>query len=188
VSAAIVHPSAIVEHGAEIGDGTRVWANVQVRPGARIGRNCVLGRNTFVDLDVQVGDCVKVQNNASLYEGLTLEHGVFVGPHVVFTNDRVPRAITPDGRLKITDDWILRRTLVRHGAAIGAGAVVVAGVTIGRWAMIGSGAVVTKDVPDHALVLGNPGRIVGYVSASGQRVGTVDEARRATEQEERSTP
>jgi UDP-2-acetamido-3-amino-2,3-dideoxy-glucuronate N-acetyltransferase len=187
MSTAIVHPSALVEDGAEIGDGTRVWANVQIRPGARIGRDCVFGRNSFVDVDVHVGDCVKVQNNASLYEGVTLEHGVFVGPHVIFTNDKVPRAITPDGRLKSPDDWELGRTVVRHGAAIGAGAVIVTGIEIGRWAMIGSGTVVTKDVPDHALVVGNPGRVIGYVSAAGLRFDTAEQARSATEQEAGST-
>lgn len=178
-----IHPSAQVEDGALVGDRTRIWANVQVRRGARIGAECSFGRNAFVDLDVVVGDRVKVQNNASLYEGVTLEDGVFVGPHVIFTNDKVPRAITPDGGLKSTDDWELGRTVVRRGAAIGAGAVIVTGVEIGEWAMIGSGTVVTKDVPDFALVLGNPGRVVGYVSASGRRFDSAAKASSATEQE-----
>ena len=117
-----VHPTASVEDDVVIGDDTKVWAHAQIRRGARIGRECVLGRNTFVDLDVTIGDRVKVQNNASLFEGVELSSGVFVGPHVVFTNDRVPRAITPDGRLKDTDDWELGRTRVAEGAAIGAGA------------------------------------------------------------------
>jgi len=164
-----VHSSAVVEDGATLGTGTKVWANVQIRTGATIGRNCILGRNTFVDVDVAVGDNVKVQNNASLYEGVTLEDGVFIGPHVVFTNDKVPRAVNPDGTLKQPDDWILGRTLVERGAALGAGAVIVTGVTIGRWSMVGSGAVVTRSVPDHALVVGNPARIVGWVSAAGTR-------------------
>lgn len=183
MSATFVHPTATVEDGATIGDGTKVWALVQVRSGARVGRNCILGRNSFVDVDVEVGDSVKVQNNASLYEGVTLEDGVFVGPHVIFTNDKVPRAVTPSGALKSADDWQLGRTVVRHGAAIGAGAVIVTGIDIGRWAMIGSGAVVTKDVPDHALVVGNPGRVIGYVSAAGQRFDTADEARVASTRE-----
>ncbi len=180
MSGTFVHPTALVEDGATLGDGTKVWALVQVRAGARVGRGCILGRNCFVDVDVELGDNVKVQNNASLYEGVTLEDGVFVGPHVIFTNDKVPRAITPAGALKSADDWELGRTVVRHGAAIGAGAVVVTGIEIGRWAMIGSGTVVTKDVPDHALVIGNPGRIIGYVSAAGQRFETADEARTAS--------
>lgn len=184
----LVHESAQVDDDVVIGDGTRVWANVQIRSGARIGEQCVFGRNSFVDLDVVVGDRVKVQNNASLYEGLILEDGVFVGPHVIFTNDRVPRAITPDGRLKTTDDWELGRTIVRHGAALGAGTVVVTGVEIGRWALIGSGTVVTRDVPSHAIVVGNPGRIVGYVSAGGQRCDTQQEAQMLSASEaERAT-
>jgi UDP-2-acetamido-3-amino-2,3-dideoxy-glucuronate N-acetyltransferase len=183
MSGVFVHPTAIVEDGAIIGADTKVWAFAQVRPGARIGRGCNFGRNTFVDADVEVGDHVKVQNNASLFEGVTIESGVFVGPHVVFTNDKVPRAITPSGRSKHSDDWELGRTVVRHGAAIGAGSVIVTGIEIGRWAMIGSGAVVTRDVPEHALVVGNPARVIGYVSAAGNRYDTADEARDASAQE-----
>ena len=112
---ASIDPSATVEDGAVVGDGTRVWSNVQVRHGAGSASNCVFGRNSFVDLDVHVGDNVKVQNNASLYEGVTLEDGVFIGPHVIFTNDKVPRAVNPDGTLKSTDDWVLGQTHVRHG-------------------------------------------------------------------------
>lgn len=181
-----VHPTATVEDGAAIGRGTKVWANVQIRTGARVGAECVFGRNSFVDVDVVVGDRVKVQNNASLYEGVTLEDGVFIGPHVVFTNDKVPRAVTPGGRLKSPDDWELGRTVVRTGAALGANAVIVTGVEIGRWAMVGSGSVVTKDVADHALVVGNPARVVGYVSASGARHDTQEAARAATEREQRA--
>jgi acetyltransferase-like isoleucine patch superfamily enzyme len=181
-----IHPSAIVEDGAVVGEGTKIWSNVQVRKGAVIGSNCVFGRNSFVDLDVHVGDNVKVQNNASLYEGVTLEAGVFIGPHVIFTNDRIPRAVNPDGTLKSTDDWELGRTTVRQGAALGAGTVVITGVTIGAWAMVGSGAVVTRDVADHALVVGNPARVVGYVSAGGVRCDTQEDARRLTVEEARA--
>src|SRR5262245_37802404 len=180
-----VHATAQVEPGARIGPGTKIWAHVQIRDGAVVGSNCVFGRNAFVDVDVVVGDNVKVQNNASLYEGVTLEDGAFVGPHVVFTNDKVPRAVNPDGTLKTTDDWSLGRTVVREGAALGAGAVVVTGVTIGRWSMIGSGSVVTKSVPDHALVLGNPARVVGWVSAAGTRCDDQAAAIARTELEKR---
>jgi UDP-2-acetamido-3-amino-2,3-dideoxy-glucuronate N-acetyltransferase len=178
-----VHPTAEVEDNVEIGNDTRVWAHAQVRSGARIGSNCTLGRNVFVDVDVEVGDCVKIQNNASLHEGVTLRHGVFVGPAVVFTNDKVPRAINPDGTLKSVDDWELGRTVVGRGAAIGASAVIVTGVEVGAWAMIGSGAVVTKDVPEHALVVGSPGRVIGYISAAGHRCDTQTAARELSARE-----
>lgn len=180
---ASIHPTADVSQQAEIGDGTRVWAHVQIRERAKIGRNCIIGRNSYIEFDVTVGDNVKIQNNASLYVGLTVEDGVFIGPHVIFTNDKLPRAINPDGTLKSASDWHVGKTLVRYGAALGAGTVVVTGVTIGRWAMIGSGAVVTRDVPDHALVVGNPGRIIGYVSAGGVRCATQPEAIALTRQE-----
>jgi UDP-2-acetamido-3-amino-2,3-dideoxy-glucuronate N-acetyltransferase len=179
-----IHSTASVEPGVEIGDNTRLWSNVQVRTGARIGRNCNLGRNCFVDLDVVVGDNVKVQNNASLYEGLEVANGAFIGPHVIFTNDRIPRAVNPDGSPKSTDDWVLGRTFVGEGAALGAGVVVVTGITIGAWAMVGSGAVVTKDVPDHALVVGNPARIAAWVSAAGTRCDTQEDARTLTAREQ----
>ncbi|MFW2335391.1 acyltransferase [Ilumatobacter sp.] len=178
-----IDPSASVESGAVVGSGTKVWSNVQIRSGAVVGRNCVFGRNSFVDVDVTVGDNVKVQNNASLYEGVDVEDGAFIGPHVVFTNDKIPRAINPDGTLKSADDWLLGRTTVQTGAALGANTVVVTGVTIGRWSMVGSGSVVTKSVPDHALVLGNPARVVGWVSAAGERCDDQDGAVRQTELE-----
>lgn len=178
-----VHPSADVEPGAVVGVGTVVWAQSQIRAGAIVGRNCVIGRNVFVDRDVTIGDRCKVQNNASLHEGVVLHNGVFVGPAVVFTNDRLPRAITAAGDLKTTADWELGRTVVRHGAAIGAGALVVTGITIGRWAMVGAGSVVTRDVPDHALVVGNPARLIGYVSATGVRCPTAEAARTLTDLE-----
>ncbi|HEU5012459.1 MAG TPA: acyltransferase [Roseiflexaceae bacterium] len=178
-----IHPTALISPDAEIGHGTRLWRNVQVREHASIGRDCNIGQNAYIDDHVVIGDNVKVQNNASLYRGLHIEDGVFIGPHVVFTNDRVPRAINPDGTPKGVEDWTAGRTLVRYGAALGAGSVVVTGVTIGRWALVGAGAVVTADVPDHALVLGCPARIVGYVSAGGARCATQAEAISQTEDE-----
>jgi UDP-2-acetamido-3-amino-2,3-dideoxy-glucuronate N-acetyltransferase len=178
-----VHPTAAVEDDVVLGDGTKVWAQTQVRRGARIGASCNVGRNVFVDVDVVVGDCCKIQNNASLFEGVTLEHGVFVGPHVIFTNDKVPRAVNADGTLKAADDWELGRTVVRRGAALGAGTVVVTGIEIGEWSIVGSGAVVTRDVEAHALMVGNPARRIGWVSATGVRCDTQDEARRRTAEE-----
>jgi acetyltransferase-like isoleucine patch superfamily enzyme len=177
---AFVHHTAAVEDDVALGEGSKVWAQTQVRRGARIGASCNVGRNVFVDVDVVVGDCCKIQNNASLFEGVTLDHGVFVGPHVIFTNDRVPRAVNADGSLKSADDWDHGRTVVRRGAALGAGTVVVTGVEIGEWSIIGSGAVVTRDVEPHALMVGNPARRIGWVSASGARCDTQDEARQRT--------
>jgi acetyltransferase-like isoleucine patch superfamily enzyme len=171
-----IHPTADVSPGARLGAGTKVWHEAQVREGAVLGRNCILGKGAYVDFDVRVGDNVKIQNRASVYHGATLESGVFVGPHVVFTNDRLPRAVNPDGSLKSDEDWELGRILVKEGASLGAGAIIVAGVTIGRFAMVGAGAVVTRDVPDYGLVYGNPARLSGYVCERGHRLEEVGEA------------
>jgi acetyltransferase-like isoleucine patch superfamily enzyme len=165
-----IHPTADVSPKATLGEGTKVWHQAQIREGAVLGRNCILGKGAYVDFDVKIGDNVKIQNRASVYHGVTLESGVFVGPHVIFTNDKMPRAINPDGSLKSDDDWELGHILVKEGASIGAGAIIVTGVTIGRFAMIGAGAVVTKDVPDHGLVYGNPARLQGYVCPCGQKL------------------
>lgn len=164
-----IHPSATVEDGAVIGEGTRIWHLVQVRPEARIGAECIIGRGCFIDSHVVIGNRVKIQNYVSVYDGVTIEDGVFVGPHVVFTNDKVPRAINPDGSLKDGSDWTIEKTHIGYGAAIGANTVLVCGITVGKWAMIGSGAVVTKDVPDYGLVVGNPARLIGYVTPEGNR-------------------
>lgn len=168
--AARVHPSSVVSDKAELGDGTQVWLFCQIREDVRIGEGCILGKGIYIDAGVTIGDNVKIQNNASIYTGVTIEDGVFVGPHVCFTNDKIPRAVNPDMSLKSADDWHVTRTLVKAGAALGANATIVCGVTIGRWAMVASGAVVTKDVPDHALVMGNPARIHAWVCACGERV------------------
>jgi UDP-2-acetamido-3-amino-2,3-dideoxy-glucuronate N-acetyltransferase len=165
---AIIHPTADVSPQAEIGEDTRIWHQAQVREGARIGRQCIVGKGVYVDKDVQIGDRVKLQNYASIYHGVKLEEGVFVGPHVVFTNDRFPRAVTPDGRLQGDEDWQVSRTLVKAGASVGAGSVVLPGVTIGRFAMIGAGSVVTRNVPDHAIVFGNPARQWGFACCCGR--------------------
>jgi acetyltransferase-like isoleucine patch superfamily enzyme len=164
----MIHPTAEVERGAQVGADTRIWHFVHVRSGARIGDNCTLGYNVYVDRDVVVGNNVKLQNRVSLFRGVTLEDGVFVGPHTTFTNDMYPRSITPEGRLLNHDDWPAVPTLVRYGASIGAGAVIVAGVTIGRWALVGAGAVVTEDVPEHGLVVGRPARHIGYACKCGR--------------------
>jgi acetyltransferase-like isoleucine patch superfamily enzyme len=172
-----IHPTADVSPKATLGPGTRVWHEVQVREGAVLGRNCILGKGAYVDFDVRIGDNVKVQNRASVYHGVTLENGVFVGPHVVFTNDRLPRAINADGSLKSDADWQVDEILVKEGASLGAASVIVAGVTIGRFALVGAGSVVTRDVPDFGLVYGNPARLAGYVCENGHRVEATGEQR-----------
>src|SRR5215470_10672508 len=147
-----IHPSATIDEGAQIGQGTKVWHLAHVRGGAKIGEDCIIGRGCYVDSGAIIGNRVKIQNYVSVYHGVTIEDGVFVGPMAVFTNDMYPRAISPDGELKGADDWEVSTTLVRYGAAIGANAVLVCGITVGRWAMVGAGAVVTRDVPDYGLV------------------------------------
>lgn len=166
----MIHPTAEVSPEARIGPDTNIWNEAQVREGAVLGAACIVGKGAYIGPGVVIGDRVKIQNRASLYPRLTLEDGVFVGPHACFTNDKYPRAIAPDGRPLTEEDWTPGETLVRQGASIGAGAVVLPGVTIGRWAMVGAGALVTADVPEHGLVLGNPARLVGYVCACGRRL------------------
>ena len=152
-----VHPSAIVEEGATIGAGTRLWAFAHVLPRARIGRDCNVCDQVFIENDVVIGDRVTVKSGVQLWDGIVLEDDVFVGPNATFTNDRFPRSREYQEKLP--------PTLVRHGASIGANATIMAGVTVGSRAMVGAGAVVTSDVPAHAIVTGNPARIAGYVSA-----------------------
>ena len=163
-----VHPTAEVSPEAVIGPGTSIWNQAQVREGARIGAGCIVGKNAYVDAGVVIGDRCKIQNNVSLFHGVTVEDGVFVGPHVCFTNDRVPRAVNPDGTLKADDDWEVSPTLVRTGAALGANSTILPGIIIGRWAMIGAGSVVTRDVADRELVAGNPARRIGSACPCGQ--------------------
>lgn len=165
-----VHLSSVVADSAEIGDGTQIWLFCQVRENVRIGKGCIFGKGVYVDSDVTIGDNCKIQNNVSVYTGVTIEDGVFVGPHVCFTNDKVPRAVNPDMTLKSVDDWHITPTLVKAGAALGANSTIVCGVTIGKWAMVASGSTVTKDVPDHALVMGTPARIFAWVCSCGKRV------------------
>ncbi len=167
---AMVHSSADVSPQARIGAGSRVWNRAQVRERAVLGEECIVGKDAYVDADVHIGNRVKIQNGAQLFHGVTVEDGVFIGPQACLTNDKQPRAINLDGSLKRADDWVVSPTLVKQGASIGAAAVLLPGITVGRFAMVGAGAVVTHDVPDHGLVLGTPARLVGYVCACGHRV------------------
>lgn len=172
-----VHPTADVSPQAHIGKGTRIWNRAQVREGAVLGEQCNVGKDVYIDFDVHIGNRVKIQNSALIYHGAVIEDGVFIGPQACLTNDRYPRAINPDGSLKGADDWEVGRTVVRYGASIGAGAIIVTGVEIGRFAMVGAGAVVTHDVPAYGLVLGAPARLVGYVCACGARLEIDDHGR-----------
>jgi UDP-2-acetamido-3-amino-2,3-dideoxy-glucuronate N-acetyltransferase len=170
-----IHPTADVSPEAHIGAGTRIWRQVHVREHAQIGETCTIGKGVYIDAHVHIGSNVKIQNHVSLFEGVTLEDGVFVGPHVCFTNDLLPRAITPEGTLKTADDWEITPTLVRYGASIGAGAIIICGITIGEFALVGAGSVVTHNVSPHALVFGNPARQYGFVCRCARRLSDVFE-------------
>ena len=165
-----IHSTAEVSPEAIVGEGTTIWHHAQVRENVRLGRNCVIGKGVYLDFGVCLGDNVKIQNYVSAYHGVTIEDGVFVGPHVCFTNDRCPRAVNLNGSPKGDDSWVLGQTLVQEGATIGANATIVCGTTIGRWAMVGSGSVVTRDVPGHGLVYGNPARLHGFVCLCGEKM------------------
>lgn len=165
-----MHASADLEADVSVGPRTSIWHRAQVRTGARIGAECIIGRDVFIDEGVEIGDRVKIQNAALVYHGVTVEDGVFIGPNAILTNDRFPRAITASGEPARADDWVVSPIRLCTGASIGAGAVVVAGHEVGRFATVGAGAVVTRDVPDHALVAGNPARRIGWVCACGQRL------------------
>lgn len=158
-----VHESSYIDDDVEIGEGTKVWHFCHIQKGARIGNNCSFGQNVNISNNVKIGNGVKVQNNVSIYEGVELEDYVFCGPSMVFTNDLTPRAKYPKGTAGY------RKTLVKEGASIGANATIVCGHTIGKWAMIAAGAVVTKDVPDYALMAGVPARQIGLVNEKGER-------------------
>jgi UDP-2-acetamido-3-amino-2,3-dideoxy-glucuronate N-acetyltransferase len=162
-----VHPTAVVDAGAEIGAGTRVWHFAHVMGGARIGRGCSLGQNVFVGRDVVIGDNVKIQNNVSVYEGVVLEDDVFCGPSMVFTNVVNPRS-------HVSRKHEFQPTHVRQGATLGANATVLCGHTIGRYAFVAAGAVVTRDVPDHGLVMGAPARLAGWMCRCGVRLHFAD--------------
>jgi UDP-2-acetamido-3-amino-2,3-dideoxy-glucuronate N-acetyltransferase len=157
------HPSAIVDDGAQVGEGSRIWHFVHVSPGARIGQRCSLGQNVYVGNDVAIGDNVKIQNNVSVYDAVTLEDDVFCGPSMVFTNVYNPRSA-------VTRKDEYRRTLVKKGATLGANCTIVCGTTIGEYAFVGAGAVINRDVPPFALMVGVPARQVGWMSRFGERL------------------
>lgn len=162
-----VHQTAEVSENANIGENTKIWHQAQVRENARIGKNCILSKDVYIDFDVVIGNNVKIQNGVSVYHGVVVEDDVFLGPNMVFTNDLFPRAFI--------NDFKVYPTIVKKGASIGANATIICGTTIGQYAMIGAGSVVTKDVPDHALVVGNPARIIAFVCKCGQKCADNEE-------------
>lgn len=159
----VAHPTAIIDEGAQIGDGTRIWHWVHISAGAKIGERCSLGQNVYVGNKVIIGDNVKIQNNVSVYDNVTLEDDVFCGPSMVFTNVYNPRSA-------ISRKNEYRDTVVKKGATLGANCTIVCGVTIGRYAFIGAGSVVNRDVPDHALIVGVPGKQIGWMNELGERL------------------
>jgi len=170
-----IAPGADVADSALLGEGTQVWHLAQVREGARLGAACIVGRGAYIGPGVHLGDHCKIQNHALVYEPASLADGVFIGPAVVLTNDHFPRAVNPDGSLKSAHDWQPVGVTIERGASVGARAVCVAPITIGAWATVAAGAVVTKDVPAHALVVGVPARQVGWVGEDGVPLRRVDD-------------
>jgi acetyltransferase-like isoleucine patch superfamily enzyme len=169
-----IHPTAEVSAKARIGSGTLIWHQAQVREGARIGINCVLGKGVYIDFGVTIGNNCKLQNGVFIYHPAVVEDGVYLGPGAILINDKIPRAINPNGTLKADMDWMPELVIVRAGASVGACGVILPNVTVGRWAMVGAGSVVTRNVPDHGLVVGNPARLVGYVCRCNRRLTKIE--------------
>ena len=157
-----IHPTANVSSEAEIGLGTKIWINTQIRERASIGYNCILSKDVYIDTGVIIGNGCKIQNSVSIYQGVTIEDDVFVGPNASFTNDKVPRAFN--------SDWKITKTLVQKGASLGANSTIICGVTLGEYSMVAAGSVVTKDVPPYSLVVGNPARVVAIIDKLGNKV------------------
>jgi UDP-2-acetamido-3-amino-2,3-dideoxy-glucuronate N-acetyltransferase len=156
------HETANIATTAKIGKGTKIWVNSQIRENALIGENCIISKDTYIDVGVAIGNHCKIQNGVSIYQGVIIKNNVFVGPNVTFTNDKLPRAFN--------EKWKISKTKVNEGASIGANATIMCGISIGKYAMVGAGSVVLKDVADYSLVVGNPATHIGYVCQCGQRL------------------
>lgn len=165
-----IHKTADIHKSVKIGDRSKIWHNVQIRKGAVIGKQCILGKDAYIDHDVHIGNNCRIQNQTSIYYQTTIEQDVFIGPHVCILNDKIPRAVMPDGSPKRRSDWVPGKTVIKRGASIGAGSIILPNLTVGRWAMVGAGSVVTNDVSDYALVFGNPSRLKHYVCRCGNRL------------------
>ncbi len=165
MSKIFIHPKAVVEDGADIGEGSKIWHFAHVREGSKLGRNVIVGKSSYVDTGVVIGDNVKIQNLVSVYHGVTIGNDVFVGPHVTFTNDLYPRAV---------GDWEIVETRIEDGASLGANCTIICGNTVGKYALVAAGAVVTRSVPDHALVAGNPAKLKGWVCKCARKIAGKD--------------
>lgn len=162
-----IHRTAEISPNVVIGNNTKIWRNTHIRENAIIGSDCIIGRNVYIDRDIKIGSKCKIQDNCSIYYQTIIEDAVFLGPHVIITNDKNPRATNEEGNIKSPNEWKTGKVLIKQGASIGAGSIILPNITIGKFAMIGAGSVVTRNVPDFALIYGNPARIYGKVNKSG---------------------
>ena len=170
-----IHSTAQIDYGAVLGSEVSVWANTHVRENARIGNNTIIGEFCYIGPNTKIGNNCKIQNGVFLYQPCEIEDGVFIGPRVIITNDKNPRAINPEGSLKNSVDWVARNTTIKRGASVGAGAVIVSPVIIGEWAMVAAGSVLINDLPDFALVAGVPAKQIGWVGRKGYQLNQISE-------------
>jgi len=161
VTEIFIHPTANVDKNCEIGIGTKIWINAQIRENVIIGSNCIISKDTYIDHGVQIGSNTKIQNGVSIYNGVTIEDDVFIGPNATFTNDKIPRAFT--------EDWKIIPTMIKKGSSIGANSTIICGITVGEYAMVAAGSVVTRDVEPYSLVMGNPAKHVSYIDKAGNK-------------------
>ncbi len=165
-----IHKTALVENQAVIAEGTSIWHHAHIREKVHIGKNCIIGKGVYLDTGVKIGNRVKIQNYACVYRFCTVKNDVFIGPHAIITNDKYPRSTAASGSLKKNSDWKLGKTLIEQGVAVGAGAIILPNLNIGRYAMIGAGSVVTQNLHPQEVVVGNPAKIIGYICICGSRI------------------